>query len=72
LMILIILGEEYNLRSSSLCSFLKPRVTSSLFGSNILLNTLSLCSYRNVRDHVQHPYRTAGQATASNNSNDFS
>jgi hypothetical protein len=40
LTILIILGEEYKLRSSSLCSFLQPPVASSLFGPNILLNTL--------------------------------
>jgi hypothetical protein len=48
LMILIILGEEYKLWSSPLCSFLQLPVTSSLFGPNILLrtlftNTLSLC-----------------------------
>jgi hypothetical protein len=46
--ILIILGEEYS-------SFLQPPVTSSLFGLNILLNTLfsntlSLCSSLNVRE----------------------
>jgi hypothetical protein len=40
LIILIIFGEEYKLRSSSLCSFLKYPVTSSLFVPNILLSTL--------------------------------
>jgi hypothetical protein len=47
LIILITLGEEYKLWSS-LCSFLQPPVTSSVFGPNILLRTLfsktlSLC-----------------------------
>jgi hypothetical protein len=40
LIILIMLGKEYNLWSSSLCSFLQTPVTSSLFGPNILLSTL--------------------------------
>jgi hypothetical protein len=61
-----ILGEEYILWSSSLRSFLQPPVTSSVFGPNILLNTLfsntlSLCSSLNVRDQVSHPYRTTGK-----------
>jgi hypothetical protein len=43
-------------------SFLLSPVTSSLFGPNILLSTtfsndLSLCSSRNVRDQISHPYR---------------
>jgi hypothetical protein len=42
--------------------FLQPPVTSSLFGPNILLNTLfsntlSLCSSLNVRDQVSYPYK---------------
>jgi hypothetical protein len=54
LIILIILDEEYKSRSSSLCSFLHPPVTSSLFGPNSVLstlmsNTLSLCSSLSVR-----------------------
>jgi hypothetical protein len=63
LIILIIFGKEYKSCSSSLCSFLRPLVTSSLFGPNILLSTLfsyilSLCSAHNVRDKISHPYRT--------------
>jgi hypothetical protein len=67
LIILIILGEEYKLRSSLLCSFLHSAVTSCFFGPNILLstlfsNTLSLCSSLNVRDQFSHPYRTTGKS----------
>jgi hypothetical protein len=63
LLILIMLGEEYKLRSFSLCSFLQPAVTSSSFGPNILLSALflnifSLCSSLNVRDQVTQAYRT--------------
>jgi polysaccharide pyruvyl transferase WcaK-like protein len=40
--------------------------SSSLFGPDILLNTLfsktlSLCSSLNVRDQVSHSYRTTGK-----------
>jgi hypothetical protein len=61
-------GEEYNLWSSSLCSFLQSPVTSSQFGPNILLstlfsNTLSRCSSLNVRDQVSHPHRTTDKIT---------
>jgi hypothetical protein len=49
-----------------LCNFLHFPVTSSLLGPNIPLstlfsNTLSLCTYLNVRDQVSHPYKTTGR-----------
>jgi hypothetical protein len=74
LIILIILGEEYKLWGSSLCSFLQPFITSSLFGPNIPLNTLfsnilSLCSSLNVRDYVSHPHKTTGKPTGCRWSN---
>jgi hypothetical protein len=58
-----IFGEQYRSLSSSLCSFLHPRVTSSLLCPNILLstlysNTISLHSSLNVSDLVSHPYKT--------------
>ena len=60
-----ILGEQYRSLNSSLCSSLHSPVTSSLLGANIFLstlfsNTLSLCSFLNVSDHVSHPYKRQG------------
>jgi hypothetical protein len=54
LIILIKLGEEYKLWSSSLWSLLQPPVTSFLFGpytflNTLFSNTLSLCSSLNIR-----------------------
>jgi hypothetical protein len=48
-----------------LCSFLPTPVTSSLFGPNILLSTLNLCSSYNDRDQVSHSYRTTGKIIIS-------
>jgi hypothetical protein len=56
LIILIILFEEYKSSSSSLCSFLHPLITSSLFSC-----TLGLCSSLNIREQVSYPYRTTGK-----------
>jgi hypothetical protein len=58
-------GEEYEFWKS-LCIFLQPHVTSSLFGPNVLLstlfsNTLNLCSSLNVREEFSHPYKTTGK-----------
>ena len=58
-----ILAQEYRSLSSSLCCFLHCPVTSSLWGPNILLNTLfsntlSLRSSLIVSDQVSHPYTT--------------
>jgi hypothetical protein len=52
LIILITLGSEYKLWSSSLCSFSPPSVTSSLL-STLFSHTLSTCSSLNVRDHFK-------------------
>jgi hypothetical protein len=66
LIILITLGEEHKPCSPSLCSFLWPPVTPSLFRPNIVLSTLflnilSLCSSFNEKDQVSHPYGTTGK-----------
>jgi hypothetical protein len=57
----IIFGEQYTSLSSSYYYCLHTPVTSSLVGSNILLNTffsktLSILFSRNISDHVLHPY----------------
>jgi hypothetical protein len=74
LIILIILGEEHQLRRYSLYSFVHPPVTSSFFGSNILLSillshTLIPCSSLNVRYQVSHQYRTTSKMIISHNFN---
>jgi hypothetical protein len=40
LIILMVCGEQYKPRSSSLCIFLQSSVTSSVFGPDIFLSTL--------------------------------
>jgi hypothetical protein len=56
-----ILGKEYRSFSSSLCNVLHSPVTSSLLGSNTLLNTLNLHSSLSVSDRVSHPYKTTSK-----------
>ena len=58
-----IFGEQYRSPSSSLCSVLHSPFTSSLLGSNIILNTLFsnnliIRSFLNFSDQVSHPYKT--------------
>ena len=58
----IMCDEVYEIQSSTLCSFLKSPVTSSLISPNISLSTLfsnalSLYSSLNVRDQVSHPHK---------------
>jgi hypothetical protein len=62
----MISGDEYKLRSSALCNFLRFPVTLSLIGPNIapstlFSNTLSLWSSHNVRVQVSHTYKTGGR-----------
>jgi hypothetical protein len=66
LIILIIIGEEFKLWSSSLCSFLQPPVISSLVDPNMLLGkpVLKHCSCFDLRGHVSHRYKTAANITA--------
>jgi hypothetical protein len=62
LLILIILGEEYKLWCSLLCSFLHPPVTSSLHSQHFILSTLfsnnlSLCQkprFAPIQNHRQN------------------
>ena len=70
LITLTILSEECRSLSSSLCSFLRSAVISSLLVPNILLSslfsyTLSLLSSLNVSDQVSHPYKTTGKSFTS-------
>jgi hypothetical protein len=65
LITLIMLAEEYKLWSSSLCSFLNPPVTSSLFGpwepqtQQTLLNLIEIGSTVMVTWHTDGQTRGA-------------
>ena len=66
LITVIIIDEEYNLWSFSLCHFLHSLVTSSLLGPSIFLHALfcsafSLCSSVNLRDQVSHLFHATDQ-----------
>jgi hypothetical protein len=70
LIILLHLAKNTNHEALRYAIFSTQPVTSSLFGPNILFstlfsNTLSLCSFLNVRDQVSHAYRTTGKITVS-------
>jgi hypothetical protein len=67
LTILTIYGEEYKLRSSSLCIFLQYNLISFLFGPNVILNTQfsntsSLYSSLNVKAETKFRSHTKQQA----------
>lgn len=69
LFMLMRLGE-HNSWSSSLCSLLQPRVTSSLLRPNILLstlfsNSLGLNSSLNITDQIEHQHITAAKIVVS-------
>jgi hypothetical protein len=63
-LIIVLLGENEKL-SSSLSSSLRPRITVSLFGPDILLSPLLLSIsnvfFINVRGQVPYPYKTTGK-----------
>jgi hypothetical protein len=63
LIILIIIGEEYKSRRSSLLNFLHSLFTSSLFGlpQHPVSNILSPCFSLKFRDQITHPHRTTGK-----------
>jgi hypothetical protein len=61
--ILTVFDDEYKVQSVSLYGLQLPPVTSSLLSANIFLstlfsNTLSINSYRNVRDESSRLYKT--------------
>jgi hypothetical protein len=58
LSVLIISDEDFKL-TISLCILIQPPVSSSLFGPNILLNTL-FSNTPLVSDQVSHPYKSIG------------
>jgi hypothetical protein len=64
IMLIIILGEEYKLWSSSFCKFLHSPIMSSLLGPDIVL---CICSQKSIRvisvtwDQVPHPFETAAK-----------
>jgi hypothetical protein len=62
-----IFGEQYKLRSSSLCSFspsllsLPPHIVAHIFLSTPFSNTQNLCFSFNVRDQVSGAHKVRGK-----------
>jgi hypothetical protein len=61
LIIVIVFGEDYKFRSSSLCNIIKLSSISLLFGQNVLIsaffsNTLNLCTSL-TSDANSHAYK---------------
>jgi hypothetical protein len=66
LIMLIILGEEYESCSSLLCSFLHPPITlfplrSKYSPQHPVLKHPQFMFPLYVRDHLSHPYRSTGK-----------
>jgi hypothetical protein len=58
LLYIIYFITSYEAYYAVLCSIISPLFGPNTLLSNLISNTLSLCSYLNVRDQVSHPCKT--------------